>query len=95
MIPSKIIQIFVAAFCALAFQLQANAASEPSQVNAANAPSQVNAANAHVVTLLPGKHLAPGEGLRTDNGHLLLVQFNGNVVLYNSKHVAIWSTNTN
>jgi hypothetical protein len=103
MLRSKIIPVTLAALCGLAFQLQANAASGPSQANAANAPSQANTANTHSqanaanaqsVTLMPGKHLTPGTGLRTDNGHLLLLQFDGNVVLYNSKHVAIWSTNT-
>jgi hypothetical protein len=79
---SKIVPATLAAFCGLALQ-----------ANAANAPQQ-NSATAQSVTLLPGKHLSPGMGLRTDNGHLLLLQFDGNVVLYNSKHVAIWSTNT-
>jgi hypothetical protein len=81
---SKFLAIALAAFCGLAFQ---------SQANAANAPQQ-NAANAQSVTLSPGKHLLPGMGLRSPNGHLLVFQFDGNVVLYNSKHVAIWSTNT-
>jgi hypothetical protein len=99
---SKIIPVTLAAFCGVMLQSQANAANAPqanvanapSQVDAANAPSQANAANAHVVTLLPGKHLTPGKGLRSPNGHSLVFQFDGNVVLYNSKHVAIWSTNT-
>jgi hypothetical protein len=33
-------------------------------------------------------------GLRSPNGHSLVLQQDGNVVLYNSKRVAIWSTNT-
>jgi hypothetical protein len=82
---SKFFPIALAAFCGLAFQLQ---------VSGANAQAQTPAANAHVVTLLPGNHLSPGMGLRTDNGHLLLLQADGNVVLYNSNHVVIWSTNT-
>jgi hypothetical protein len=32
--------------------------------------------------------------VRSPNGHSLVLQFDGNVVLYNSRHVAIWSTNT-
>jgi hypothetical protein len=94
MIRSKLLPITLAALCGLAFQLQANAANAQAQANAAQPQSQANAANAHVVTLLPGNHLSPGMGLRTDNGHLLLLQADGNVVLYNSKHVVIWSTNT-
>jgi hypothetical protein len=84
MTRSKIIPVTLAAFCGLVLQSQANAA------NAA----QVNAANTQAVSLLPGQHLVPGTGLRTGNGHSLVLQQDGNVVLYNSKHVAIWSTNT-
>jgi hypothetical protein len=84
MIRSNIIPVILAAFCGVVLQ---------SQANAANAPQQ-NAANAQSVTLSPGKHLLPGMGLRSPNGHLLVFQIDGNVILYNSKHVAIWSTNT-
>jgi hypothetical protein len=82
---SKIIPITLAALCGLAFLLQASAA---------NAQSQANAPNTRSVSLLPGQHLVPGMGLRSPNGHSLVLQQDGNVVLYNSKHVAIWSTNT-
>jgi len=92
MIRSNFILITLAAFCGLALQSQANAANAPSQATAANAQSQTNAAQS--VSLLPGKHLTPGMGLRSPNGHSLVLQQDGNVVLYNSKRVAIWSTNT-
>jgi hypothetical protein len=85
MVGSKIIPILVAAFCGLVLQ---------SQANAANAQSQANAASATSVTLSPGKHLMPGMGLRSPNGHSLVLQADGNVVLYTSKRVPIWSTNT-
>jgi hypothetical protein len=85
MISSKFIPITLAGLCGFAFQLQASAA---------NAQSQINAAKTQSVSLLPGQHLVPGLGLRSPNGHLLLLQADGNVVLYNTKHVAIWSTNT-
>jgi hypothetical protein len=94
MVRSKFIPITLAALGGFAFQLQANAASGPSQANAANGPLQANAANAHVVTLLPGKLLTPGMGLRSPNGHSLVLQQDGNLVLFNSKRVLIWSTNT-
>jgi hypothetical protein len=85
MIRSNFFQITLAAFCGLVLQ---------SQANAANAQPQTNPANAQSVTFLPGQHLTPGMGLRSPNGHSLVLQFDGNVVLYNSKRVAIWSTNT-
>jgi hypothetical protein len=85
MIRSKFISVTLAAFCGLAFQLQASAA---------NAQSQANTANANSVILLPGKHLMPGMGLRSPNGHSLVLQADGNVVLYTSKHVTIWSCDT-
>jgi hypothetical protein len=96
MIRSKIIPVTLAALCGLAFQLHASAANAQSQPNSATIQSQASPTQAHPqsVTLLPGKHLSVGMGLRTDNGHLLVLHADGNVVLYNSKHVAIWSTNT-
>jgi hypothetical protein len=94
MIRSQFLPVFVAAFCGLVLESQANAASTPPQANAANAQSQANAANPHTVTLLPGQHLNPGMGVQTRSGYSFVLQFDGNVVLYNSKHAAIWSTNT-
>jgi hypothetical protein len=93
MTRSKLLPITISALCGLVLQSQANAANAP-QANATNAQSQEPSANVTSVTLSPGKHLVPGMGLRSGNGHLLLLQFDGNVVLYSSKHVAIWSTNT-
>jgi hypothetical protein len=93
MTRSKLIPITLAAFCGLAFQSQANAANAPQQ-NAPNTQSQATSAKATSVTLLPGQHLTPGMGLRSPNGHSLVFQIDGNVVLYTSKHVTIWSTNT-
>jgi hypothetical protein len=82
----KFIPVTLAALCGLALQLQASAA---------NAQSQANAPNTQSVSLLPGQHLTPGMGLRSPNGHSLVLKQDGNVVLYNSKRVVIWSTNTN
>jgi hypothetical protein len=93
MTRSKFLPFTLAAFCGLVLQPQANAANAPQQ-NTANAQSQATSVNAQSVILSPGKHLTPGMGLRTDNGNLLVLQFDGNVVLYNSKHITIWSTNT-
>jgi hypothetical protein len=93
MTGSQLVPVMLAAFCGLVLQSQANAANAP-QTNATNAQSQANSANTQSVTLSTSKHLLPGMGLRSPNGHLLVLQFDGNVVLYNSKHVAIWSTNT-
>jgi hypothetical protein len=93
MTRSKLIPITIAAFCGLMLQSQANAANAP-QPNPANAQPQSNSANAQSATLSPGKHLTPGMGLRSPNGHSLVLQQDGNVVLYTSKRVAIWSTNT-
>jgi hypothetical protein len=102
MIRSKSIPITLAAFCGLVLQspqmqlmlLQANAPNAQPQANPSNAQSQASAANAQSVTLSAGKHLLPGMGLRSPNGHSLVLQFDGNVVLYTSKRVPIWSTNT-
>lgn len=91
---SAFIPVTLAGLCCLAFQFQGSAAHAQSQANAANAPLQANAANSHVVTLLPGKLLTPGMGLRSPNGHSLVLQQDGNLVLFNSKRVPIWSTNT-
>jgi hypothetical protein len=85
MMRSEFLPVFVAGLCSVAFQLQASAA---------NAQSLVNAVNAQSVILSSGKHLTPGMGLRSPNGHSFVLQQDGSVALYNSKSVAIWSTNT-
>jgi hypothetical protein len=45
-------------------------------------------------TLFPGQSLQPGQTLRSDNMHTLIMQSDGNVVLYNSQSQPRWSTNT-
>jgi hypothetical protein len=46
-------------------------------------------------TLFPGQALSPGQELRSDNGlHTLILQADGNVVLYGRDSRALWSTNT-
>jgi hypothetical protein len=82
---SKFFSITLTAFCGLAIQFQ---------VSGVNAQTQTTAANADSVTLLPGRHLTPGMGLRSPNGHSLVLKQDGNVVFYNSKRAAILSTNT-
>jgi hypothetical protein len=94
MIRSKFIPVTVAALCGLAFQLQANAANAQAQSNSATTQSQASPAPKHSISIMPGQHLAPGMGLRSPNGHSLVLQQDGNLVLFNSKRVAIWSTNT-
>jgi hypothetical protein len=94
MIRSKFIPVTIAAFCGLAFQLQANAAAAQSQPNSSNAQSQASPAPKHSISILPGQHLIPGMGVRSPNGHSLVLQRDGNLVLLNSKRVPIWSTNT-
>jgi hypothetical protein len=55
---------------------------------------QANAANAQMANFWPGQTLTAGEALRSGNWHTLVMQFDGNVVLYNGSNVPIWSTNT-
>jgi Cysteine-rich secretory protein family len=46
-------------------------------------------------TLFPGQSLTPGQSLKSDNQlHTLIMQPDGNVVLYNSQSRPLWSTNT-
>jgi hypothetical protein len=46
-------------------------------------------------TLFPGQSLQSGQTLRSDNMlHTLIMQSDGNVVLYNSQSQPLWSTNT-
>jgi hypothetical protein len=82
MIRSKIIPIILATFSGLGLQLQANVA------NAQALPGDFG------VMLQPGKSLFPGFGLRTYTGYMLIVQQDGNVVLYNPTNAVVWSTNT-
>ncbi len=46
-------------------------------------------------TLFPGQCLQPGQTLRSDDTlHTLIMQSDGNAVLYNSQSQPLWSTNT-
>ena len=46
-------------------------------------------------TLFPGQSLLPGQALKSDNMlHRLIMQTDGNAVLYNSQSQPLWSTNT-
>ena len=46
-------------------------------------------------TLFPGQSLLPGQSLKSDNMlHTLIMQTDGNAVLYNSQSQPLWSTNT-
>src|ERR1700730_5054136 len=48
-----------------------------------------------MATLFPGQALAPGQSMQSDNKlHTLVMQPDGNVVLYNQRSQAIWATNT-
>jgi glucose/arabinose dehydrogenase len=94
MTRSKIIHVTLAAFCGLAFQLQASAANAQSQPNSATTQSQARTAPKQSISIMPGQHLTPRMGVRSPNGHSLVLQQDGNLVLFNSKRVPIWSTNT-
>jgi hypothetical protein len=94
MIRSKILPVSLAALCGLAFQLQASAANAQSQPNSATTQSQASPAPKHSISIMPGQHLNPGMGVRSPNGHSLVLQQDGNLVLFNGKRVPIWSTNT-
>ena len=43
---------------------------------------------------MPGQSLTPGRGVRSPDGHLLILQQDGTIVLFNNKLIPIWSTNT-
>jgi hypothetical protein len=46
-------------------------------------------------TLFPGQSLQPGQSLKSDDTlHTLIMQSDGNAVLYNSQSQPLWSTNT-
>jgi hypothetical protein len=94
MTRSKIIPVTLAALCGLAFQLQVNAANAQSQPNSATAQSQASPAPKHSKSIMPGQQLTPGRGVRSPDGHSLVLQQDGNLVLFDSKRVPIWSTNT-
>lgn len=48
-----------------------------------------------MATLFSGQALQPGQSLQSDNKlHTLILQSDGNVVLYNQHSQAIWATNT-
>jgi uncharacterized protein YkwD len=48
-----------------------------------------------MTTLFPGQQLLPGQSLQSNNKlHRLIMQVDGNVVLYNRNSRALWSTNT-
>ena len=48
-----------------------------------------------MATLFPGQYLGPGQSVQSDNKlHTLIMQSDGNVVLYNRRSQAIWSTKT-
>ncbi len=48
-----------------------------------------------MATLVSGQALQPGQSLQSDNKlHTLILQSDGNVVLYNQHSQAIWATNT-
>jgi hypothetical protein len=94
MIRSKIIPVTLAALCGLAFQLQASAANAQSQSNSTTTQSQASPAPKHSVSIMPGQHLTPGRGVRSPDGHSVVLQQDGNLVLFDSKRVPIWSTNT-
>jgi len=55
---------------------------------------QAVAASAQSAIWHPDQSLYPGFALRSGNWHTLLLQFDGNLVLYNPSGVAIWSTQT-
>ena len=57
---------------------------------------QAGAASAGSTTLLPGNSIVTGgiDAIVSGNWHILVMQQDGNVVLYNPSGVAIWSTNT-
>jgi hypothetical protein len=80
MIRSKIIPVIFAAFCGIA--LQGGAA------NAQSLPGDYG------VMLQPGKSLFPGFGLRTYTGYMLILQQDGNLVLYDPANTAVWNTPT-
>jgi hypothetical protein len=93
MTRSKFLPIILAALCGLAFQLQASAANAQSQSNSATTQSQASPAPKQSISILPGQHLNPGMGVRSPNGHSLVLQQDGNLVLFNGKRVPIWSIN--
>lgn len=48
-----------------------------------------------MATLFPGQSLAPGQSLKSDNQlYTLILQTDGNVVLYNPRFLPLWSTQT-
>ena len=53
-----------------------------------------SAATAQSAILPPGAELTPGHALQSGNRHTLVMQFDGNVVLYNSNNIHIWTSNT-
>jgi hypothetical protein len=55
---------------------------------------QAREAKAQSAILFPGEHLAPGAAKRSVNGHTLVMQVDGNVVLYSSDNRPVWATNT-
>jgi hypothetical protein len=55
---------------------------------------QVDAARARSATLISGGSPYPGFALRSSTNHTLILQANGNVVLYDSNNAPIWATNT-
>jgi hypothetical protein len=86
MTRSKINAITLAICCGLAFQFQANAA---------NAQSAITIGFDGVSTFLgSGGNLVPGSGIRPFHGCTLVLQFDGNLVVYDIDNNPIWSSKT-
>jgi hypothetical protein len=84
MTRSKFIAITLGVFCGLGVQFQASA------VNAQTAYGQVNGiAN---ITMFPGNRLTAGGTLTSPAGVRLVMQYDGNLVIYNQIGAAIWAS---
>jgi hypothetical protein len=88
MICSKIIPVTLATFCCLAFQLQASGA------NAQTATGIQGQEIYPEASLSQGNSLYPGFAMRTYTGYLLVLQQDGNLVLYSPSMSVLWSTGT-
>jgi hypothetical protein len=88
---SKFIPITLAAFCGLAFQLQANAANAQAIMGV---PPLITGSINPQSNLQPGNSLFVGFAMRSYSGYLLALQQDGNLVLYSPGNSAVWQTNT-
>jgi hypothetical protein len=89
MIRSKFIPITIAAFCGLAFHLQASAAHAQTSMGGPPLSGIQPWAD-----LQPGNSLFVGFAMRSYNGNLLILQQDGNLVLKDPSYNLLWSTQT-